>query len=123
MIVEAHLAETQIAGIAKGDKADVEVDALGETFEGAVEAVVPAADKDSKTFAVRVAVKNPDEKILVGMSARVRIATGVLEGVLAVPQSAVIEGADGRSVFVAVGGKAQRRAVKLGAVDGDRVVL
>ncbi len=123
MVVEAHLAETQIAGIAKGDKVDVELDALGETFEGAVEAVVPAADKDSKTFAVRVAVKNPDEKILVGMSARVRIATGELEGVLAVPQSAVIEGADGRSVFVAAGGKAQRRAVTLGAVDGDRVVL
>jgi membrane fusion protein, multidrug efflux system len=123
MIVEAHLAETQVAGIRKGDAAEVALDALGESFAGEVEAIVPAADKDSKTFAVRVKVANPDEKILVGMSARVRIAVGELAGVLSVPQSAVLEGADGRSVYVADGGKAHKRAVKLGAVDGDRVVL
>ena len=123
MIVEAHLAETEIAGVAQGAAAEVELDALGETFAGAVEAIVPAADKDSKTFTVRVAVQNPDQKILVGMSARVRINVGKLEGVIAVPQSAVIEGKDGRSVFVAVDGKARQRAVTLGAVDGERVVI
>jgi hypothetical protein len=35
----------------------------------------------------------------------------------------VLEGEDGRRVFVAVEGKAAERAVSLGATDGDRVVL
>jgi len=123
MIVETHLAETQVAGIAKGAAATVRFDALGEEFPGVVDAVVPAADKESKTFTVRVKVENPDEKILVGMSARVRIAVRELEGVVAVPQSAVLEGEGGRSAFVAVNGKAEKRALRLGAVDGDRVVV
>ena len=123
IIVETHLAETQIAGIAKGARAEVEFDALGEVFAGEVEAVVPAADKESGTFAVRVKVDNLDERILVGMSARVRIAVREIDDVIAVPQSAVIEGEDGRSVFVAVEGKAAERVVTLGPTDGDRVVL
>jgi membrane fusion protein, multidrug efflux system len=123
MIVETRLAETQVGGVTKGAAAEVEVDALGKKFAGVVEAVVPAADKDSRTFTVRVKVKNPEERILVGMSARVRIAVRELKDVIAVPQSAVLEGKDGRSVFVASGGKAERRRVALGAVDGDRVVL
>lgn len=123
MIVETHLAETQVAGVTKGAAAEVEFDALDETVPGVVEAVVPAADRESKTFTVRVKVENADERILVGMSARVRITVRTLEDVIAVPQNAVLEGKDGRSVFVAVNGEAVKRAVSLGAVDGDRVVL
>jgi membrane fusion protein (multidrug efflux system) len=57
------------------------------------------------------------------MSARVRISVGEIAGAIAVPQSAVLERADGRSVYVAAGGVARRRAVELGPVDGDRVVV
>jgi len=123
MIIETHLAETQVAGVTKGATAEVEFDALGETVPGVVEAVVPTADRESRTFTVRVKVENAEERILVGMSARVRIAVRALENVIAVPQSAVLEGKDSRSVFVAVNGKALKRAVTLGAIDGDRVVL
>lgn len=123
ILLEARLAETQVARITKNAKVTIVIDALGETFEGEVDTVVPTADKVSKTFTLRVKIKNPDLKILVGMSASVRVSAKVHENVLVASQSAVIEESGKRFVFITKDGIASKRPVKLGAVEGDRVVL
>jgi membrane fusion protein (multidrug efflux system) len=123
IVVEAQLAETQVAQVRVGSSVEVGVDALEQQFEGAVAAILPAADPVSKTFTVRVEVSNPDLAILVGMSAELRIASRVHEGVTLVVQDAVLEGRDGRGVYVAKDGLAEYRPVTLGAVDGDRVAV
>ncbi|MDJ0765514.1 MAG: efflux RND transporter periplasmic adaptor subunit [Myxococcota bacterium] len=123
VIVEAQLPETQVARIAPKAEVAVDIAALGEQFKGTVETVIPTADRMSKTFTLRVKIKNPDRKILVGMSATVRIAARVHNDVIAVPQSAVVEERDGRVVFIAEDGIAKKRIVALGPVEGDRVVV
>ena len=84
---------------------------------------MPAADQVSKTFRLRIKIKNKEMKILVGMSAKVRITTEKIENVVVVSHSSIIEEKNGRSVFVARDGKAEKRQVKLGAMEGDRVVI
>jgi len=123
IVVEAQLAESQVARVRVGTQVQVEVDALEQDFTGTVAAVLPAADPVSKTFTVRVEVDNPDLAILVGMSAELRIESRVHEDVILVVQDAVLEGRDGRGVYVAKDGVAEYRPVTLGAVDGDRVVV
>jgi len=65
IIVEAQLAESQVATVRRDAAVDVEIDALNETFRGTVEAVLPMADPVSRTFTARVRVDNPGLKILV----------------------------------------------------------
>ncbi len=123
IVVEAQLAETEIAAVRKGAGVDVRIDALDETFEGEVKTVLPMADAASKTFTVRVEIDNKDLRILVGMSASLTIAARTHEDVVVVPQDLVIESREGRSVFVVEDGIAKERKVTLGPTQADRVVV
>ena len=123
IIVEAKLAETQTGGIQRDADVDVTIEALGKTFNGKVDTLIPTADSASKTFTLRIRIDNPDYKILVGMSAIVRLTTTRHDDVLVVSQSTVIEETGNRSVFVAENGIAKKRDVVLGAVEKDKVVV
>jgi membrane fusion protein (multidrug efflux system) len=123
IIVEARLPETQVATVQKSGAVTVTVGALNREFAGTVDAVLPAADKTSRMFTVRVKVENKDLEILVGMSAVVRAPTSVHSEVAVVPRDVIIEGKDGSRVFVSRNGVAQERPVRLGAVEGNRVVV
>lgn len=120
---EAHLPETQVSSVKPGSEALVQLNALGESRKGTVEAILPSAHPASKTFTARVRVANPDFKILQGMSAVVKIAAQVHEEMVVVPQDLVLEGKAGRSVFVIENGKAIQRQVSLGGREGDRVAI
>ncbi len=123
IIVEAQLAETQVAHIRSGAKVDVQINALNEKFEGVVDTVIPTANKESKTFTLRVKIANRDLKILIGMSAQVRITAETHRDAIVISQGAVIEESHSRTVFVAKDGVAEKRRIKLGAIEGDRVLV
>lgn len=123
IVVEADIAESDVAAVSQGAEAAVRIDALNETFKGTVQAVLPVADKASKTFTVRVEIPNPDLKILVGMSAQVRIEAGTEKDVILVPQDVVVEERDGRSVYIARGNTALKMPVTLGSTYRDQVVV
>jgi len=58
--VEVAVFERYISQLRAGTKARVEIEALaGKSFDGVVEAVVPKADLQSRSFPVRVRLKNP----------------------------------------------------------------
>ncbi|MBN2716046.1 MAG: efflux RND transporter periplasmic adaptor subunit [Deltaproteobacteria bacterium] len=124
IIVEAQLAESQVASVSPGSAVMVQIDALGESFEGTVDKILPTADAMSKTFTARVKIPNPDLRILVGMSARLKIDTENFENVVIAPQNAIIEEQSGaRSAFVVNDLKAERREVLLGAHQGGNVIV
>ncbi len=123
IVIEAQLAETQVSKITAGGAVEVTVDALEENFIGTVDTILPAADWESKTFTARIKVDNPDLKIMVGMSASVKIASKVHDNAVVVSQDSVVENKLSRSVFVAVDGVAEKRDVVLGPVQGDRVLI
>jgi RND family efflux transporter MFP subunit len=123
IIVEAQLAESDVASVLNGAKVLVDIQALGQQFEGTVDTVIPTADKVSKTFSMRVKIDNPELRILVGMSASVKIAARTHNDVVVVKQNVVVEESDKRAVFVAHDGEAKKRSVVLGATEGDRVVI
>jgi membrane fusion protein (multidrug efflux system) len=51
------------------------------------------------------------------------VSAQTLDGVVVVPQSAVVEEQGDRSVFIAKNGRADKRSVQLGATDGENVVI
>ncbi|MEM6733400.1 MAG: efflux RND transporter periplasmic adaptor subunit, partial [Myxococcota bacterium] len=110
--------------IQAGAAAQFSVDALGtEMFDGVVDRIGVVADSAARTFDVEVAVKNPGNRLKPGMLARVRLPRRSIENVVVIRRDAVVEDLDGPTVFLASAGKAERRPVKLGPVDGDRVAI
>jgi len=110
-------------GGATGRVARVSVKAWpGQSFPGRVEFVSPAMDEGSRTAKVRVAVENPDRRLLAGMFAQVQVFLPGGESVPALPAAAICED-EGRSfVFVPHGDDYYvRRPVTPGRRWGDWV--
>lgn len=123
LIVEARFAESEISLVSQGAAAKVRIEALGEEFPARVETVVPTADPESKTFRVRLRLEKNDDRVLVGMAARVLVSSETAQAAVLIPQDAVIESGSTRTVFVAESGIAKARVVTLGPSAGSRVSI
>jgi RND family efflux transporter MFP subunit len=86
---------------------------------GTVEAVVPSADPGSRTFQVKVVLRNPERSVRSGMFARVRFQKDDRPGML-IPTSAVIREGQLQGVYVVSEDRARLRWVRLGKVFGER---
>ncbi len=135
----AKVVDSQVPYIKVGDSVRVEVPALpDQALTGTVAAVVPQADVRSRTFPVKVRVKNEisesSEPLLkAGMFARVTLATGARTHAKLVPKDALVLGGpqpmiwliDPSNVSAADGGRMQAGAiavsVNLGVADGELI--
>jgi RND family efflux transporter MFP subunit len=93
--VEAFVTEKQVPNIFVGMTVDVVVPALGaEPFEGVVHRIIPQADVRTRTFPVRVRVKNQitdaAPRIKAGMLARAKLPIGPLQQAKLVPKDALV---------------------------------
>ena len=126
-----HRSELQL-----GQEATMVVDGLpGQTFQGRIEEIRPAANAANRTFGVKVRVPNPKGILRPGMFARGAIDVSVRHGVLQIPEQAVMTATSGSFVFVVRDGRAIHQAVTLGThhdasvevvsglADGDKVVI
>lgn len=101
-----------IGRIRKGQEAVLRVRSLpGRDFRGTVRVVNLTADPMSKKFGVEVHVPNPDGALRPGTFGNLVFEVESHENALVVPQAAILENS---YVFVAEGGQAVRRDVKLG---------
>ena len=95
-------------------------------------AVVPTADRQKATVLVRIGFKQLDPRILPDMGVKVTFlreadsaaaaaSQSAAQSVTLVPQGAVKTDAGTTFVFLVNGQTVERRAVKIGGTDGDRV--
>ena len=100
---------------------------VGEVFEGAIGYVGAAVDEANRTFPIEIVMTNPGGVIKPQMVANVEVATETLEGVIVVPQEALLRTENGYEVFVAAeegdGLVAQPRVVRTGASFENRIVI
>lgn len=96
----------------------------GETFEGRIAAVLPEAQKETRSLRVRIELPNRGGKLRAGLYAQVTLR-GTAEPVLVVPSEAVIRTGQRAVVFVAgtEPGQFAPVEVKLGRELGDKLVV
>jgi membrane fusion protein (multidrug efflux system) len=123
LVVDLSLPEGDLARIAVGQAAEVDVGALGAAhLSGSVSYVAPRVRDDSRTVDLRVAIGDAHAGLRPGMTAAVRIRTAEVDDAILVPTQAVVRSGDRASVWV-VGsdGTAAPRPVELGERTADRV--
>lgn len=126
--ISAGVPERYAPDIERDALVRVTVDALeGRQYEGRVDFVGSAVDRDNRTFEVEVVVPNPGLGIKPGMVANVQISRRTISDALVAPRHAVLRRENGYVVYVAQqdsnGWRAQARPVSLGVSRGDHVVI
>ena len=133
--VEVDVNESYIARVKPGQKCKATLDAYPDApYDAKVRTVIPTADRQKATVKVRVTFDKLDSKILPDMGVKVAFleeeAPAVAKGkdlgpeaVAFIPKSAVRSDENTSYVFLAHGGKVERRAVKLGNDRGTDVAV
>ncbi|MDE2137878.1 MAG: efflux RND transporter periplasmic adaptor subunit [Gammaproteobacteria bacterium] len=122
--VTALIAERDVAGIARGQEAEVTVDAYpGRTLHGKVLFVADVIEADSRRDKTRIAFQNPDAFLKPNMFATVKLHGAPLRRVV-LPSSALLMNNDRTSVFVAVAPWTfERRSVQPQLAEGSEVAI
>lgn len=114
--LDFRVPETYLARLAVGQPLRVAVDAYPEAqFGGAIYAIEPSIDEQTRTVLVRARVGNPDLQLRPGMFARVNLQLGVREQAVWIPEEAIVPRGRDSFVFRVVDGKAQEVRVRTGA--------
>ena len=120
--VTGSVGDAQVGQLVVGQVARVTPAGATQALNGKVSQVASAATVTSgvATFAVTVTLTDLNNALHAGTSAAVSIIVNQVSQVLTIPPSAVRTSGVGSTVQVLVGGKAQARAVTVGASDALR---
>lgn len=98
--VEFHLAEIDSARVEVGQQVSVSVAPYpDETFEARVSVVAPTIDSTTRTLRVKALLDNASGRLRPGLFARVDLGVAERQGVVMVPEEAVLQRADGSVVY------------------------
>ncbi|MBI4325774.1 MAG: efflux RND transporter periplasmic adaptor subunit [Chloroflexi bacterium] len=126
MIINAHINQADVTRLQVDQEVEVQIEAVaGLTVTGRVERIAPQATikNNIKGFAVRILLKDVDERVRPGMTANIKIPVSSVEDVLAVPLAAVFTeknpetGMAERFVYIKKAESYERRPVQIGISD------
>ena len=100
--IDVFVPEHYIGKVNVGASVSITIDALSDrVFVGKVSRIIPQADLRSRSFPVKVRMKNPDYAIKAGMLVRATVAVGSEQPVLMAPKDALNLAGRQRAVVVA----------------------
>ncbi len=123
--IKVNVAERFVSRIKLNQNAVLTFDAYpGEQFEAHVSEVSPILDTTTRTMQIKIRITQRDNKIKVGMYARVKLITDTYESVVIVPSAAVVKRNEKTIAFVVASEKTEESAatVKLVSVTVGHVV-
>ena len=125
VVARAHIPQPSAALLKVGDKAEITVPGMDNSFPGTVSVVSPALDPGSTTVEIWVTLKNPHERLKPGTTVQLAMVAKSVPDALVVPTASLLTAADG-TVSVMVAGKdghAHQTTVKTGIREGDQVQI
>lgn len=134
LYINFTLPEKDAAAVHPGQAVQLGVDAFpGQSFDAKIHVIEPQIAADTRSIKLQAVMANPDEKLLPGMFANVRVVLPPAADVVTVPETAVDYTLYGDSVYLVrsegddAQGKpqlvAKRVPVEAGEHVGDRVII
>jgi membrane fusion protein, multidrug efflux system len=113
--LDFRVPETFLARLATGQRLTARVDAYpDQEFAGAIYAIDPALDPETRTVLLRARLPNPDNQLRPGLFARVNLVLERRENALVVPEQAIVPMGQNPFVYRVVDDKAVNTPVILG---------
>ena len=122
--IAVDIPESKIAEIAINQPVTVTFWAINNEVAGYVREIAPMADASSRTFAVKISIPNPPEKMQLGMTASVAISSkNFTENVITIPLTAVYQIGEKSQVWIVEDGKAKLKDIEVKDFDGNEVLV
>lgn len=121
--VTASVPDRDVVVLREGQSARVVVAANATPIAGVVKHIRRAADLRTRAFQVEIEVANEDQRLLPGMIAQVHIEPAADEPRLVISQDWLVTRGKDVGAFVVDGEVARYRALTLGPVIRDRIVI
>jgi membrane fusion protein (multidrug efflux system) len=120
--------QQKASGQLKGTVSNVEIELVladGSVYpqKGRIDYVAPTIDQQTGTLAMRAEVPNPNRVLSPGQFVRVRLQGIERSNVIIVPQRAVMQGPQGKFVYVVADDKAEVKPVQVGDFYGDQWIV
>lgn len=115
-----------VSGMTLGRRLPVRVSgASAGALAGVVSKVMPEADPQLRSFTVEVTIANEDGALRPGMVASISVDDALSETLRSVPLQSVVRGVepDSFAVWIVKDGVVERRAVTLGELAGNEIVV
>lgn len=93
--------EQQLGQLSIGQKVQLSVDGDDNVFSGEITGIDPKIDPSSRLVSVRAAIDNPEGRLAPGQFVHVNVELPLEDGVIALPQTAVVTSLYGDYVYVA----------------------
>lgn len=122
--INIDMPERYISKVNTGLQVEVNFDALpGLVLQGEITSLIPQADRESRTFPVKINIDNKDGKIKSGMVARVSFPIGEPSVVKLVPKDAIVTQNNANFVYTVNEGAAQPIPVSTGMAFEDQIQI
>lgn len=122
LVAYIHIPEREFRRLEPGQTAQLTLDAIpGQRFPAAVQRISPVVDPATGTFKVTLEIPDPSGTLKPGMFGRFNIVWDRRSDVLLAPRAAILDDDVSEAVFVVVDGKAERRSIRTGYVQGEQV--
>lgn len=124
MCVDFQLSKYNLKSIEEGQK--VVITSLDKEYQGSVVSIGKIAQRTEEGAAMaqgRVHIDNPDEGLIIGLDAELKIEMGSKKDVLAVPIAAVNSDTKGDFVYVLNQGKVEKKYVTTGIASKKQIEL
>ncbi|MDZ4698702.1 MAG: efflux RND transporter periplasmic adaptor subunit [Rhodothermales bacterium] len=121
--IDFSIPERYAQRVAVGDGIEFSVEGIAESLRGAVYALEPRIDANTRTLLLRARSPNPGRRLLPGAFADIVLVFDEIPDALAVPAIAIIPELGGKKVYVVENGKAVSRMVETGIRTEDRVQI
>lgn len=122
--VTASITEEVLFNIEKGQKLAIRLLAGGKEYlEGTVEYISPVVDPMTQAFTIKVLANNPGGRLRGGMFTELYIPVAENKAAMVLPVSAVLDLGRNPHVYIVEGGKAVKRAIETGIIDGNYVEI
>ena len=124
--VKVSIPEREISGLSTQTPTTIRVEAVGRTYEGGRIEKGVSADAVTRTYDIRIHVKNADRKLLPGMIADVQMkpAAAATPAAITLPIRCVQQfTGGGQFVWVVEANQAKARRVTTGKASGNRIVV
>jgi len=98
-------------------------DGTTKTFKGKVYAIEPGINAQTRTLSIKALCQNPDNELLPGSFAKIRLALNTMDQALLIPTQAIIPVLKGKTVFISSEGKAKQVPVESGTRNAENIVI
>jgi len=121
--VEFRVPERDAGRIEKGQTLEVRVAPFpGEVYHATINMISPRIDRSSRTLRIKAMIENRDGRLRPGLFARADLGLSERSAVPMVPESAILQRADGSVVFRLVAGdRVERVALTTGVFSNGQV--